>query len=168
MWNGHTHQQQDWNEGEVSPRRGMEYFPKDDNYLLRHRDGFPRMCVYDEMANGWQRQTVHWGEFTLPFGNYNVKITVPADHIIVGATGVLQTNAVLTTTEQERWKQTNASFDKPVIIVNQSEATAKEKSKIKRKKRGNTKLITCAILHFNNVHLGLFGMHKPLKLAIAP
>ena len=122
------------NEGEVGRRGGMEYFPKDDNYLYCIAHWFPRMCVYDDV-NGWQnKQFMGQGEFTLPFGNYNVKITVPADHI-VGATGELQnSNTVLTATEQTRWKQATASFDKPVIIVNQSEATAKEKLKSKEKR----------------------------------
>jgi hypothetical protein len=122
------------NEGEVGRRGGMEYFPKDDNYLYCITHWFPRMCVYDDV-NGWQnKQFMGQGEFTVPFGNYNVKITVPADHI-VGATGELQnSNAVLTATEQTRWKQATTSFDKPVIIVNQSEATAKEKIKLKEKK----------------------------------
>lgn len=122
------------NEGEVGRRGGMEYFPKDDNYLYCITHWFPRMCVYDDV-NGWQnKQFMGQGEFTLPFGNYNVKITVPADHI-VGATGELQnSNAVLTATEQTRWKQATTSFDKPVIIVNQSEATAKEKIKSKEKR----------------------------------
>ena len=122
------------NEGEVGRRGGMEYFPKDDNYLYCITHWFPRMCVYDDV-NGWQnKQFMGQGEFTVPFGNYNVKITVPADHI-VGATGVLQnSNAVLTSTEQTRWKEAAASFDRPVIIVNQAEATAKEKVKSKEKK----------------------------------
>jgi hypothetical protein len=122
------------NEGEVGRRGGMEYFPKDDNYLYCITHWFPRMCVYDDV-NGWQnKQFMGQGEFTVPFGNYNVKITVPADHI-VGATGVLQNpTTVLTATEQTRWKQAATSFDKPLIIVNQTEATAKEKVKSKEKK----------------------------------
>jgi hypothetical protein len=122
------------NEGEVGRRGGMEYFPKDDNYLYCITHWFPRMCVYDDV-NGWQnKQFMGQGEFTVPFGNYNVKVTVPADHI-VGATGVLQNpTGVLTATEQARWKQAATSFDKPLIIVNQAEATAKEKVKSKEKK----------------------------------
>lgn len=122
------------NESEVGRRGGMEYFPKDDNYLYCITHWFPRMCVYDDV-NGWQnKQFLGQGEFTLPFGNYEVKITVPADHI-VGATGVLQNPSdVLTATEHERFKQATTSFDKPVIIVKQSEAEAKEKTKSKEKK----------------------------------
>jgi Peptidase family M1 domain len=122
------------NEGEVGRRGGMEFFPKDGNYLYCITHWFPRMCVYDDV-NGWQtKQFLGQGEFTLPFGNYNVKITVPADHI-VGATGLLQNpSAVLTATEQDRYKKAATSFDKPLIIVNQNEAIAKEKSKSKEKR----------------------------------
>ena len=47
------------------------------------------MCVYDNVE-GWQNDQF-WGrsEFALEFGDFNVNITVPADHML-GATGVLQ------------------------------------------------------------------------------
>ena len=57
---------------------------------------FPRMAVYKEVE-GWQNiQFLGRGEFTLPFGDYKVNITVPADHI-VSATGELKNaSSVLT------------------------------------------------------------------------
>lgn len=115
-------------------RSGMEYFPEDGNYLYTIAQFFPRMCVYDDYQ-GWQnKQFLGKGEFALPFGNYKVKITVPADHMI-GATGVLKNpQDVLTKTEMERFERAKTSFDKPVIIVTQEEATAKEKTKSKQKK----------------------------------
>jgi hypothetical protein len=120
--------------GNVPDRGGMEFFPKDGNYVYCITHWFPRMCVYDDV-NGWQnKQFLGRGEFTLPFGNYKVKITVPADHM-VGATGTLQNPAaVLTTAEQERFKRAATSFDKPVIITTQTEAIAKEKTKSKERK----------------------------------
>ena len=122
------------NEDEVGKRGGMEFFPKDGNYVYCITHWFPRMCVYDDV-NGWQnKQFLGQGEFTLPFGNYSVKITVPADHI-VGATGLLQNpTSVLTPIEQERFKKAATTIDNPVIIVTQTEATAKEKTKAKEKK----------------------------------
>jgi len=122
------------NEDEVGRRGGMEYFPEDGNYIYAITHWFPRMCVYDDY-NGWQnKQFLGQGEFTLPFGNYKVKITVPADHI-VGATGVLKNPAsVLTQQQQQRFDLAKKTFDKPVIIVNQAEATAKEKTKAKEKR----------------------------------
>ncbi|MFZ6012460.1 MAG: M1 family metallopeptidase [Bacteroidota bacterium] len=115
-------------------RSGLEFFPEDGNYVYTIAQFFPRMCVYDDYQ-GWQnKQFLGRGEFTLPFGDYKVKITVPSDHII-GATGVLK-NAqdVLTKTELERFEKAKTSYDKPVIIVTQAEATAKEKAKSKQKK----------------------------------
>ncbi len=101
-------------------RSGMEYFPEDKNYIYTIAQFFPRMCVYDDVV-GWQnKQFLGRSEFTVPFGDYRVKITVPADHM-VGATGMLQNASdVLTKTEQDRFEQAKKSFDKPVIIRTQA------------------------------------------------
>ena len=52
---------------------------------------------------GWQnKQFIGSGEFTLEFGDYDVNITVPADHV-VAATGVLQNpKDVLSKTQRNR------------------------------------------------------------------
>ncbi|HTF19687.1 MAG TPA: M1 family metallopeptidase [Chryseolinea sp.] len=115
-------------------RSGMEYFPEDGNYVYTIAQFFPRMCVYDDYE-GWQnKQFLGRSEFTLPFGDYKVRITVPADHL-VGATGSLKNPAdVLSKTEIDRFNSAKTSYDKPVIIVTQAEATQKEKSKSTQKK----------------------------------
>jgi hypothetical protein len=115
-------------------RSGLEFFPEDGNYVYTIAQFFPRMCVYDDVV-GWQnKQFLGRGEFTLPFGNYKVSITVPADHII-GATGSLKNpQQVLTKTEIERFEKAKATYDRPVVIVTQAEATAKEKTKSAEKK----------------------------------
>jgi len=77
-----------------------------------------------------------WGrsEFALEFGDYDVKLTVPADHI-VDATGMLQNEKdVLTRTQQKRWEQARKSFKDPVIIVTQKEAEKTEKGRSKKLK----------------------------------
>lgn len=115
-------------------RSGMEYFPEDGNYVYTIAQFFPRMCVYDDYT-GWQnKQFLGKGEFTLPFGDYNVRISVPLDHI-VAATGVLKNpQEVLSKTEQDRFEKAKTSFNKPVIIVTEEEAVKKEKTKSKQKK----------------------------------
>jgi hypothetical protein len=114
----------------VGGRSGYEYFEQDDNYLYTVAQFFPRMCVYNDVE-GWQnKQFLGRGEFTLPFGDYEVSITVPSDHI-VGATGLLQNgNAVLTAEQRKRLEKAKTS-DSPLMIVNQTEAEQKEKSKEK-------------------------------------
>ncbi len=76
---------------------------------------------------GWQIKQFIGSEFALEFGNFNVKITVPSDHI-VAATGVLKNEKeVLNSTQQKRLEQARNS-DKPVLIVTEEEATKNEKS----------------------------------------
>ena len=107
-------------------RSGFEFFPKDGNKAYVIAQFFPRLCVYNDVE-GWQNYQF-WGngEFALEFGDYQVNITVPSDHILE-ATGSLQNpKDVLTRQEYKRFQESATSFDKPVIIVSQEEATAKE------------------------------------------
>jgi hypothetical protein len=118
----------------IGGRPGYEYFEKDGNYLYTMAEWFPRMAVYSDFQ-GWQnKQFMGRGEFALTFGDYKVKITVPADHM-VGATGVLQNaESVLSPSELKRWQEAKKSYDKPVIIRTQSEAEKLEKGRSKDKK----------------------------------
>lgn len=111
-------------------RSGYEYFKEDNNYLYTIAQFFPRMAVYSDVT-GWQnKQFLGNGEFTLPFGNYDVKLTVPSD-MIVGATGEIQnTNDVLSAKQLARLEMAKTSV-KPVVIVTQEEATENENSKSK-------------------------------------
>lgn len=109
-------------------RSGYEHFDKDGNNLYILAQFYPRMAVYNDVE-GWQNQQF-WGagEFALPFGNFDVSVTVPSDHIME-ATGVLQNrNEVFTAEQLARYAMAEKSFDKPVIIVTQAEAEAKEKA----------------------------------------
>ena len=112
----------------LSLRCGYEYFEKDKNYLYEIAQWFPRMAAYNDTM-GWQhKQYLGRGEFTLEFGDYLVRLTVPSDHI-VSATGVLQNpEQVLTATQRERLK-TAATSPKPVFIVTPAEAKAAESGK---------------------------------------
>jgi hypothetical protein len=114
-------------------RGGYELFPEDGNYLYTLAQWYPRMAVYDDY-NGWQhKQFLGQGEFTLPFGNFTVAITVPSDHI-VASTGVLQNGKEVLTAEQLKRFEASKSAVKPVVIVTQAEATEKEKTKATTKK----------------------------------
>lgn len=114
----------------VGGRSGYEYFPEEDNYLYTIAQFFPRMCVYNDVE-GWQnKQFLGRGEFTLPFGDYDVSITVPADHV-VASTGVLQNEAqVLTTEQRNRLRQARNKFDAPMFIITEEEARKNEANKV--------------------------------------
>lgn len=108
-------------------RSGYEYFPKDGNRAYVIAQFFPRMAVYSDVE-GWQNHQF-WGsgEFALPFGDYEVNITVPADHILDG-TGELQNMKEVFSKEMiKRYNQAKKSYDAPVVIVTQEEAEAAEK-----------------------------------------
>ena len=112
----------------VGGRSGMEYFPEDGNYSYTIAQWYPRMAVYSDVT-GWQnKQFLGRGEFTLVFGNFDVKITVPADHIVAASGEVQNAEDVLTKAQLARYEEAKNSFDNPVIIVTQEEAVAKEKA----------------------------------------
>ena len=115
------------------------------------------MAVYNEVE-GWQnKQFLGRGEFSLPFGNYKVSITVPADHI-VAATGELKNpTSVLNKTQIKRWEKAKKNYTEPVIIVTEDEAVENEKKRVKTKKLGFLKLIMFVILA-GQAQENLYGM----------
>lgn len=114
-------------------RSGYESFP-DGNKDYVIAQFFPRMCVYNDVE-GWQNYQF-WGngEFALPFGDYEVDITVPADHLLDGTGELVNRKDVYSKEMMRRWEQATKSYDKPVLIVNQAEAEANEKGFSEQKK----------------------------------
>ncbi|MFQ5533851.1 MAG: M1 family metallopeptidase [Sphingomonadales bacterium] len=112
----------------IGARGGWEYFEKDGNNVYFIAQWYPRMSAYTDF-DGWNtKQFLGAGEFTLEFGDFDVEITVPADHI-VAATGVLQNPMkVLTKTQRARLKKARDA-DKPVFIVTKNEALEAQKDK---------------------------------------
>jgi hypothetical protein len=115
-------------------RSGYEFFEKENNRLYVIAQFYPRMAVYNDVE-GWQNMQF-WGgaEFALPFGNFDVNITVPADHVL-NATGELTNRSeVFTTAQVKRYELSTKTFDKPVVIVTQAEAEVAEKGFSDKKK----------------------------------
>ncbi len=117
----------------VRGRTGYEFFEKDGNYLYEMAQWFPRACAYTDVT-GWQhKQFLGRGEFTLDFGDYEVRITVPDDHI-VAATGVLQNaDDVLTKQQRERYEAARSART-PQFVVTPEEAKANESNRPSGKK----------------------------------
>jgi len=114
-------------------RGGYEYFPEDGNYLFTMTQWYPRLCVYSDFQ-GWQNhQFTGRGEFALTFGNFNVKMTVPADHVVM-ATGEGQNyQQVLSAAQFARWQKAQTSSE-PVEIVTLDEAKKAEVAKNQSRK----------------------------------
>ena len=114
-------------------RSGYELM-NDGNKIYVIAQFFPRMAVYNDVE-GWQNMQF-WGrsEFALPFGNYEVNITVPADHILNGTGQLMNEKEVLTAEQQKRLAQAWKNYTTPVMIVNEAEAAITEKGRSKKQK----------------------------------
>ena len=117
-------------EDAVSARSGYEHFPDDEreggNDIFLLAQWFPRLAAYTDYEAWTNKEFIGRGEFTLEFGNYDVNITVPADHV-VSSTGVLQNpKDVLTKAQRDRLKKAETA-DRTVFIVTPEEALENEK-----------------------------------------
>ena len=120
----------------IRARSGYEHFPEDErtddqgntigNDIFLVAQWYPRLHAYTDYEAWTNKAFLGSGEFTLEFGDYEVEITVPADHI-VSSTGVLSNpRQVLTELQRERLKEAETA-DSPVFIVTAEEALENEK-----------------------------------------
>lgn len=114
----------------VSGRSGYEHFPDDEreggNDIFLMAQWFPRLAAYTDYEGWTNKEFLGRGEFTLEFGDYEVEMTVPADHI-VSSTGVLQNPAQVLTAEQRSRLREAENAQRPVFIVTAEEALENEK-----------------------------------------
>lgn len=112
----------------VGGRGGYECFTRegdDGNCLFLGAQWFPRLAVYSDFEGWHNKAFVGGGEFTLEFGDYDVSLTVPSDHV-VSATGVLaNAEAVLSAEQRRRLAQARTAAE-PVYVVTPAEALAAE------------------------------------------
>lgn len=113
-------------EDAVGARSGYEHFEDDGNDIFLLAQWFPRLAAYTDYEAWTNKAFLGSGEFTLEFGDYDVELTVPADHI-VSATGKLDNaSSVLTRTQRNRLKDAE-NAKRPVFIVTEEEALENEK-----------------------------------------
>ncbi|MGK0323524.1 MAG: hypothetical protein ACJARX_000637 [Psychroserpens sp.] len=120
------------NHVEDGGRSGYELFPDGNrNYVIAQF--YPRMAVYNDVE-GWQNSQF-WGrdEFALPFGNFEVNITVPADHLLDGTGKLMNRKDVFSDDMMKRYEEAKKSYEEPVVISTQTEAEAREKGRSKKK-----------------------------------
>ena len=109
----------------IGGRGGFEYFKEDGNYLYEIAQWFPRLCAYSD-ATGWQHhEFLGRGEFTLEFGDYTVRITAPADHVVASTGVLLNPDDVLSPEQRERLEKAKSAKE-PIFIVTPEEAKENE------------------------------------------
>ncbi|MFC6875953.1 M1 family metallopeptidase [Flavobacterium myungsuense] len=83
---------------------------------------YPRMCVYDDVK-GWNSLPyIGAGEFYLEYGDFDVTITAPSNHIVVCSGELVNPTEVYTPEQQKRWAMASQS-DKTVVIRSADEVT---------------------------------------------
>ncbi len=108
----------------IGGRSGYELFPENNTQLFFLAQWFPRLAAYSDYEGWHNKAFLGRGEFTLEFGNYNVELTVPNNHI-VSATGELtNSNDVLSKNQLARLNAVAA--DKLSFIVTPEEAKQNE------------------------------------------
>ena len=106
-------------------RSGYEHFEADKNNIYEMAQWFPRLCAYTDVT-GWQhKEYLGAGEFTLEFGDYVVRITVPDDHVVASTGELLNPLEVLTEAQRQRLEEARTSPD-PVFVVTPDEAIANQ------------------------------------------
>ena len=114
-------------ENAVRARNGYETF-EDGNDIFLMAQWYPRVTVFSDYEGWHNKEFIGNGEFTLEFGNFEVDISVPSDHV-VSATGVLlNENDVLSPIQKKRMKQARKS-EKPMFIITPDEAYDNELEK---------------------------------------
>ena len=114
------------NEPIIGGRGGYEHFPETDTYQYFLAQWHPRVAVFSDYEGWHTKPFLGRGEFALEFGDFEVSITVPADHI-VSSSGVLQNPAAVLTEEQRQRLEEAETAENPVFIVTPEEALENEK-----------------------------------------
>ncbi|OAB29730.1 hypothetical protein SAMN05444395_10788 [Flavobacterium fryxellicola] len=100
---------------------------------------YPRMCVYDDVR-GWNTNPyLGAAEFYLEYGDFDVSITAPSNHIVVASGELLNPTAVYSTVEQSRLAQAKQS-DKTVFIRTAEEVASLSKTAATTTKTWNYKI----------------------------
>ncbi|OUD35454.1 M1 family metallopeptidase [Flavobacterium sp. FPG59] len=101
---------------------------------------YPRMCVYDDVR-GWNvNPYLGASEFYLEYGDFDVSITAPSNHIVVASGELTNASAVFSTVEQSRLAQAKQS-DKTVFIRTAEEVATTSKTGSSATKTWNFKMI---------------------------
>lgn len=102
----------------------MGILPTKNGKIYSIAQWYPRVCVFDDIL-GWNTHPYTGpGEFYLEFGDYNIEITAPANHIVVAGGELLNPSEVWTPTQLSRYNEAQKS-DKTVIIRSLSEVNDK-------------------------------------------
>lgn len=123
----------------VGGRDGYECFTKpgeDGNCIFLGAQWFPRLARYTDYEGWHNKAFLGAGEFTLEFGDYDVALTVPNDHVVAATGDLTNAGAVLSAAQSQRLVAARDAKD-PVYVVTPAEALAAEGKKPSGEKTWN-------------------------------
>lgn len=107
------------------PEKGMDRMGRlkvKDGIIYAMAQWYPRLAVFDDVT-GWNTDPyLGAGEFYLGYGDFEYKVTVPFDHIVVGSGELVNVEQVLTKEQQNRMKKAVES-DERMYIISPEEVT---------------------------------------------
>ena len=96
----------------VSPEYGsdrMGYLPTKNGTIYTIAQWYPKMAVYDDVR-GWNTQPyLGAGEFYCEYGDFEMALTVPANHFVVCSGEITNASDVMSKEEQNRWNKAKES-----------------------------------------------------------
>ncbi|PWA10575.1 M1 family metallopeptidase [Flavobacterium laiguense] len=110
----------------ISPKEGSDrtgVLDTKNGKIFTIAQWYPRMCVYDDLR-GWNTNPyLGASEFYLEYGDFDVNITVPSNHIVVCSGELLNPKSVYSAEEQSRLAKAIQS-EKTVMIRTAEEVAA--------------------------------------------
>ncbi|WP_194777161.1 M1 family metallopeptidase [Pararhodonellum marinum] len=101
------------------PEKGMDRMGRlevADGTIYALAQWYPKAAVFDDVT-GWNIEPyLGAGEFYLGYGDFEYKVTVPYDHIVVGSGELMNPGQVLTREQQNRMKKAQESEERVYLI----------------------------------------------------
>ncbi|MFT4856789.1 MAG: hypothetical protein ACI942_002168 [Planctomycetota bacterium] len=105
------------------PQEGMDRMGRlkvEDGWIYAFAQWYPKVAVFDDIE-GWNVEPyLGAGEFYLEYGDFDYKVTVPYDHIVVGSGKLMNPKDVLSKELQSRYEKAIQS-DETVYLISPEE-----------------------------------------------
>lgn len=162
----------------ISPKEGsdrMGILGTQNGKIFSIAQWYPRMCVYDDIA-GWNINPYQGAsEFYLEYGDFDVKITAPSNHLVVCSGELVNASEVYTAEQQKRLMQARKS-DKTIVIRSKEEVLAAASAKTENHKTWHFKMknsrdvvwASSAAFILDGARINLLSGKKSLALSAYP
>ena len=114
----------------ISPKYGsdrMGVLDTKNGKIFSVAQWYPRMCVYDDVS-GWNTFPYTGpGEFYLEYGDFDIKITAPASHIVVCSGELVNPSEVYTGEQLLRW--TSAKKSNTTVVIRSADEVTNQASR---------------------------------------